>query len=127
MVIRVGCYLRRENAGLLLTANALIAIRRLWLAKEKSTPERVFPFEEEGFFSLKTNRESLLLPDHESLSVDRDWRVQSSKNEETSRNWKARRYPGTLARASCYHMFETCWSALLGEQVLSQPCCTFRK
>lgn len=29
------------------------------------------------------NGESLLLPDHESLSVDRDWRVQSSKNEET--------------------------------------------
>jgi len=35
MVIRVGCYLRRENTGLLLTANAVIAIRRLWLAKEK--------------------------------------------------------------------------------------------
>jgi hypothetical protein len=33
---------------------------------------------------------------------------------------KASRYPGTLARASCYHIFETCWSALLGEQVLPQ-------
>jgi hypothetical protein len=35
MVIRVGCYLRRGNTGLLLTANAVIAIRRRWLAKEK--------------------------------------------------------------------------------------------
>ena len=35
MVIGVGCYLRRENTGLLLTAKAVIAIRRLWLAKEK--------------------------------------------------------------------------------------------
>ncbi|GAU46441.1 hypothetical protein TSUD_91590 [Trifolium subterraneum] len=33
---------------------------------------------------------------------------------------KASRYPGTLARASCYHIFETCWSALFGEQVLPQ-------
>jgi hypothetical protein len=36
MVIGVGCYLRRENTGLLfLTARVVIAIRRLWLAKEK--------------------------------------------------------------------------------------------
>ena len=36
MVIRVGSYLRREKTGLLLTAKAVIAIRRLWLAKEKT-------------------------------------------------------------------------------------------
>ena len=36
MVIGVGCYLRRENTGLLFVmAKAVIAIRRLWLAKEK--------------------------------------------------------------------------------------------
>ncbi|KAK8984964.1 hypothetical protein V6N11_073114 [Hibiscus sabdariffa] len=37
----------------------------------------MIPFKEEGFCSTEK------APDHESLSADRDWRVQSSKNEET--------------------------------------------